>query len=164
MCSAPFAPVSHFYMGGETCIMIYTLLGCFPIRNKERAQQVRKLMDGPPRYKTTHVRQCLFSVWQKFSSCSVLSTLANQKGTRFMRYKADQQCQQWQNGPILSRRESCLWSSTVTVPVLLTGGLGLPQHTDHTPCTYRSSVPFQVQKSVPASRQLFIQLMSVCLH
>lgn len=66
---------------GETCIMIYILLGCFPIRNKEAGKQVRKLRDWPPRYKTTHMRQCLFSVWHKFSSCSVLTILTNQKST-----------------------------------------------------------------------------------
>lgn len=76
-----------FTWGGETCIMIYTLLGCFPIRNKERAKQVSKLTDGPPRYKTTHMRQCLFSVWHKSPSCSVLSTSANQKSARCKRYK-----------------------------------------------------------------------------
>lgn len=103
-----------FPWGGETCIMIYTLLGCFPIRNKEGAKQVRKLRDWPLRHKTTHMRQCLFSVWHKFSSCSVLSTLANQKSTRFKRYKADQQCQLWENGPVLSRRASCPWNSTAT--------------------------------------------------
>lgn len=74
-----------FTWGGETCIMIYILLDCFPIRNKEGAKKVRKLKYWPPRYKTTHMRQCLFSVWHKFSSCSVLSTLANQKSTWFKR-------------------------------------------------------------------------------
>lgn len=67
-----------FTRGEETCIMIYILLGCFPIRNKEGGKQFRKLRDWPPRYTTTHMSQCLFSVWHKFSSCPVLSILPNQ--------------------------------------------------------------------------------------
>lgn len=32
-----------FTWGGETCIMIYTLLGCFPIRNKEVGETSQKV-------------------------------------------------------------------------------------------------------------------------
>lgn len=124
-----------FTWGGEPCIMIYILLGCFPIRNKEGGKQVRKLRDWPPRYKTTHMRQYLFSVWHKFSSCSVLSILTNQKSTckRLVSNAGSQKMAYF----CLSENAASETALPRTKVLLLRGPASAPIQTAKLPCTYR---------------------------
>lgn len=157
--------VLTFTWSGDTSIMIYILLGCFPITNKEGGKQVTKLRDWPPRYKTTHVRLCLFSVWHKFSSCSMLSILTKQhliKDTKG-----------W-SAMLGVRKITLLSENAASETALPQNHSTIAQRTWvhlSTESTLRlhlqnlTSVPSEARKPPSASRQLFIQLnMSVYMN